>query len=80
MIDMVRNLREANVDDSKSQPHDEKSGADKSGRTADCTHYGQAAGSPGGRGGTTCYGGIQRVQPRTATAGTPSPDKDRDSK
>lgn len=77
---MVRNLREATVDESKSQPHDEKNDGREAGRSADCTHYGQAAGSPGGRGGTTCYGGIQRVQPRTAPAGTPSADKGRDAK
>jgi len=32
----------------------------------DATDYGQPAGSPGGRGGTTCYGGIRRVSPRTS--------------
>lgn len=73
---MVRNLREATVDDPKSQPRDQKSANEKA---ADCTQYGQAAGSPGGRGGTSCYGGIQRVQPRTATAATVSPDKGRNS-
>lgn len=50
------------------------------GQTADCTQYGQAAESPGGRGGTSCYGGIQWVQPRTATAATLAPDKDRNAK
>lgn len=74
---MVRNLREATVDDPKSQPRDQKNGNEKA---ADCTQYGQAAGSPGGRGGTSCYGGIQRVQPRTATAATLAPDKDRTPK
>ncbi len=89
---MVRNLREATVDDFKSQPRDQKQGGDKATatpsaatqaaatQTADCTQYGQAVGSPGGRGGTSCYGGIQRVQPRTATATTLAPDKDRNAK
>lgn len=84
---MVRNLQEATVNDSKSQPRDQTHGGDKptatqtaAGQTADCTQYGQAAGSPGGRGGTSCYGGIQRVQPRTATATTLAPDKDRYAK
>lgn len=80
MIDMVRNLREATVDNSKSQPRDQKHGGEKAAtQSADCTQYGQAAGSPGGRGGTSCYGGIQRVQPRTATAGTPSSGRERNS-
>ena len=78
---MVGKLREATVDNSKSQPRDQKSGNEKAAdqKAADCTQYGQAAGSPGGRGGTSCYGGIQRVQPRTATATTLSPDKKRNS-
>ncbi|WP_146255392.1 hypothetical protein [Azospirillum sp. TSA6c] len=85
--DMVRNLQEATVNDPKSQPRDQKHDGEKAAasqtaasQTADCTQYGQAAGSPGGRGGTSCYGGIQRVQPRTATAATLSPDKDRNAK
>lgn len=84
---MVRNLREATVNDPKSQPRDQKHGGDKAAatpsgatQTADCTQYGQAAGSPGGRGGTSCYGGVQRVQPRTATTATLAPDKDRNAK
>lgn len=84
---MVRNLQEATVNESKSQPRDQTHGGDKptatqtaAGQTADCTQYGQAAGSPGVRGGTSCYGGIQRVQPRTATATTLAPDKDRYAK
>ncbi|PWC74079.1 hypothetical protein TSH64_02765 [Azospirillum sp. TSH64] len=89
---MVRNLQEATVNDPKSQPRDQKHDGEKAatsqtaadqtaaGQTADCTQYGQAAGSPGGRGGTSCYGGIQRVQPRTATAATLAPDKDRNAK
>jgi len=86
MIDMVRNLQEATVNDPKSQPRDQKHDGEKTAsqnaanQTADCAHYGQAAGSPGGRGGTSCYGGIQRVQPRTATAATLAPDKDRNAK
>ncbi|WP_372398601.1 hypothetical protein ABMY26_18245 [Azospirillum sp. HJ39] len=88
MIHMVRNLREATVDDRKSQPRDQKAAspttAGKSadnaagkaaGPSADCTDYGQAAGSPGGRGGTTCYGGIQRIQPRTQPAAPASSEK-----
>ncbi|WP_376958760.1 hypothetical protein ABNQ39_02860 [Azospirillum sp. A26] len=85
--DMVRNLQEATVNDPKSQPRDQKHDGEKAAasqnaasQTADCTQYGQAAGSPGGRGGTSCYGGIQRVQPRTATAATLAPDKDRNAK
>ncbi|PGH54139.1 hypothetical protein CRT60_30440 [Azospirillum palustre] len=89
---MVRNLQEATVNDPKSQPRDrnhdgEKAAANQTAasqtaasHTADCTQYGQAAGSPGGRGGTSCYGGIQRVQPRTVTAATLAPDKDRNAK
>ncbi|CAO3350758.1 hypothetical protein [Azospirillum melinis] len=89
---MVRNLQEATVNDPKSQPRHQKNGGEKAAasqnaasqtaasQTADCTQYGQAAGSPGGRGGTSCYGGIQRVQPRTATAATLVPDKDRNAK
>lgn len=89
---MVRNLQEATVDDPKSKPRDQKHGGEKAaatptaagqtaaGQTADCTQYGQAAGSPGGRGGTSCYGGIQRVQPRTATTATLAPDKERNAK
>ena len=37
------------------------------GRKGECdnTDFGQAAGAPGGRGGTTPFGGVERVKPRT---------------
>lgn len=41
----------------------------------DATDYGQPAGSPGGRGGTTCYGGIRRVAPRTGAKDAPPADE-----
>lgn len=80
MIHMVRNLREAIVDDRDSQPRDRKTASRETsgkaaGPSADCTEYGQPAGSPGARGGATCYGGIQRVQPRTRPAAPVSSDK-----
>ncbi len=46
--------------------HPQSSGTDgKPPPRPDATEVGQPAGSPGGRGGTTCYGGVQRVAPRT---------------
>ncbi|MBP2297996.1 hypothetical protein [Azospirillum picis] len=68
MIHMVRTFWEATVDDRKSQPRDQKTAEKAAGHSADCTDYGQPAGSPGARGGTTCYGGIKRVQPRNRSA------------
>lgn len=48
-------------------PESGKADSRKAGRKAECdnTDFGQAAGAPGGRGGTTPYGGVQRVKPRT---------------
>ncbi|WP_448203271.1 hypothetical protein [Azospirillum sp. sgz302134] len=45
----------------------DKEGDKPAGQKGECddTHFAQAAGSPGGRGGTTPYGGVKRVQPRT---------------
>ncbi|MBP2230664.1 hypothetical protein J2847_003969 [Azospirillum agricola] len=37
----------------------------------DATDYGQPAGSPGGRGGTTCYGGVKRMAPRNGAKDEP---------
>lgn len=39
----------------------------KSRLSPDSTDVGQPAGPPGGRGGTTSYGGVLRVAPRTKT-------------
>lgn len=52
---------------SGDKPESGKTAGQKGGRKAECdnTDFGQAAGAPGGRGGTTPYGGIQRVKPRT---------------
>ncbi|MCW2236371.1 hypothetical protein [Azospirillum canadense] len=52
---------------SGDKPEGGKPAGHKEGRKAECdnTEFGQAAGAPGGRGGATPYGGIQRVKPRT---------------
>ncbi len=67
--------RGAERPDAGGKPSDERNGpagtvpsdraAVKRKDEADCTEVGQAAGAPGGRGGTTPYGGIERVTPRT---------------
>ncbi|CAO3418655.1 hypothetical protein [Azospirillum doebereinerae] len=70
---MVRTPWEVTMNDRNADPPPRPSPqrSTPDGPQPDATDYGQPAGSPGGRGGTTCYGGIRRVAPRNAAKDTP---------
>lgn len=62
-------MDDRSADPKPRQSHDRSKPPDRP--PPDATDYGQPAGSPGGRGGTTCYGGIRRVEPRTPAKSEP---------